>query len=308
MTGQKNRFSTTEKLWNLDDKQLKTPKHDAMVLWLMDENNLKPLIKPLLEYNEFNGFFKKEYKNNEVITDNINIDSEVPIKSSPTFIAGYADLMIKWDYSVAIEKYSCPIDAKWAELICKVNNLNEMELLLKKYLNDMNYEIKQCLKEDRYHYSLSYKTCYDENGEKISSFKYDESKGHTMVIDKNEITWSSRGYTSETGLKFLDFALNIGVECPCDNDDIKEWIEAQTFYHKHKQAHLNCLIEVKPYIDSFGAVLRQIKSYKTFSPYKDNYCIFTLDDRFDAQFESQGITMLHPPDDVAISDMLDMYM
>ena len=39
MTGQKNRFKTTEKLWNLDDKQLKTPKHDAMVLWLMDKDN-----------------------------------------------------------------------------------------------------------------------------------------------------------------------------------------------------------------------------------------------------------------------------
>ena len=39
MTGQKNRFKTTEKLWDLDDKQLKTPKHDAMVLWLMDKDN-----------------------------------------------------------------------------------------------------------------------------------------------------------------------------------------------------------------------------------------------------------------------------
>ena len=71
----------------------------------------------------------------------------------------------------------------------------------------------------------------------------------------------------------------------------------------------NCLIEVKPYIDSFGAVLRQIKSYKQF--YHGNYrihdennkklfysniqyCIFTFDDRFDKQFESQGITVLHP--------------
>ena len=37
MTGEKNRFKTTEQLWKLDDKQLKTPKHDAMVLWLMDK-------------------------------------------------------------------------------------------------------------------------------------------------------------------------------------------------------------------------------------------------------------------------------
>ena len=34
MTGEKNRFKTTEKLWDLDDRQLKTPVHDAMILWL----------------------------------------------------------------------------------------------------------------------------------------------------------------------------------------------------------------------------------------------------------------------------------
>ena len=44
MTGEKNRFKTTEKLWDLDEKQLKSPVHDAMVLWLMDEDNLKALL------------------------------------------------------------------------------------------------------------------------------------------------------------------------------------------------------------------------------------------------------------------------
>ena len=52
MTGQKNRFKTTEKLWDLDDKQLKTPKHDAMVLWLMDKDSQLEIhhILPISEY------------------------------------------------------------------------------------------------------------------------------------------------------------------------------------------------------------------------------------------------------------------
>lgn len=32
MTGEKNRGVSLEKLWNLDDKQLTTPKHDELVL------------------------------------------------------------------------------------------------------------------------------------------------------------------------------------------------------------------------------------------------------------------------------------
>ena len=40
MTGEKNRYTTTEKLWNLDDKTLSTPAHDEMVLWLLNKDNL----------------------------------------------------------------------------------------------------------------------------------------------------------------------------------------------------------------------------------------------------------------------------
>lgn len=40
MTGEKDRFKTHEKLWNLDDKQLTTPKHDEMVLKLFNRDYL----------------------------------------------------------------------------------------------------------------------------------------------------------------------------------------------------------------------------------------------------------------------------
>ena len=189
MTGQKNRFKTTEKLWDLDDKQLKTPKHDAMILWLMDEENY-------LNYFDF----PKELKNvylvdnrgldwcGNISFDKIILKSELPIMSSKTFIAGYADLAFVGSYLINAQEAVKP------------------------------------------YYSI---------------------------------------------------------------------------YH---------IVEVKPYIDSFGAVLRQINSYKQFrqnnrKPNEKDECyyIFTFDNRFDNQFESQGIKVLHPPEDVTIEDMVKMY-
>ena len=196
MTGQKNRFSTTEKLWNLDDKQLKTPRHDAMVLWLMDKNNGQQII------NFKTSMHKKDYWENDLYytLKNIKVITEVPIYANKNFIGGYADLIYRGFYDV-----------------------------------------------------------------------------HTIL--KNG-----------------------------DDDGVHETFESK-------------LIEVKPYIDSFGAVLRQINSYKTMieeaTQYNnlsrlntriEEYYIFTLDDRFDAQFESQGINMLHPPKGVTIDDIVNMYL
>lgn len=39
MTGEKNRYTTTERLWDIDDKTLHTPAHDEMVLWLLNKDN-----------------------------------------------------------------------------------------------------------------------------------------------------------------------------------------------------------------------------------------------------------------------------
>ncbi len=44
MTGEKNKFTTTEKLWKLDDETLSTPKHDEMVLWLLEKQNIIKLL------------------------------------------------------------------------------------------------------------------------------------------------------------------------------------------------------------------------------------------------------------------------
>ena len=158
MTGEKNRFKSSEKLWNLDDKMLKTPTHDAMVLYLLDKKNLEPILE--------DAFGSKRI---------IGIESERPVSGYNGFINGY-----------------------------------------------------------------------------------------------------------------LDFLINYGGNY--------------------------LIIEVKPFVDSFGAVLRQIKSYERFVQQDGTIytkhaipCLFTFDSRFDSQFKSQGVKVLHPLNNVTAEDMREMY-
>ena len=91
MTGQKDRYSTTEKLWKLDDETLKTPDHDKLVLMLLDENYLKQKIEPILP---------KTPENFELVLHDLK--SEYPIFPSKNhnFIIGY------WDVVVLYERYN----------------------------------------------------------------------------------------------------------------------------------------------------------------------------------------------------------
>ncbi len=47
VTGEKNRGTTQEKLWHNQDKQLTTPKHDEMILWLLNKENAINIIPGL---------------------------------------------------------------------------------------------------------------------------------------------------------------------------------------------------------------------------------------------------------------------
>ena len=45
MTGEKNRYTTQEKLWKLEDGELSTPKHDELVFQLIKKENAMKLLK-----------------------------------------------------------------------------------------------------------------------------------------------------------------------------------------------------------------------------------------------------------------------
>lgn len=50
MTGEKNRYSTTEKLWKIDDETLTSPAHDELVMQLLDKRNIYKLFPEVLSF------------------------------------------------------------------------------------------------------------------------------------------------------------------------------------------------------------------------------------------------------------------
>ena len=282
MTGQKNRFKTTEKLWDLDDKQLKTPVHDAMVLWLMDEDNAKQILKPITAWITHNDFVSRPER---LDSHSYEIKSEIPLQAQNGFINGYADLEITRRQSIKEKYHECKISENVYNLIKEANTVGDLKDIL------------------REKYKIS------EFTPKLKSKYYGIFIGNEIPSDDSRYRGDFR--TRDLELKLLDFVLNFGgYPSSMREDEIEEWI-SENDYYTYKTNNIKCLIEVKPYIDSFGAVLRQINSYKSFwkpKTYSDELkciCLFTFDNQFDKQFESQGIRVLHPP--VSQTEMLDMY-
>lgn len=308
MTGEKNRFKTGEKLWNLDDKQLKTPVHDAMILWLMDENNLKALLFNCCDKVSYNEYTDTEYKLDECVNVNVNCTSELPIMSSNTFIAGYADLVVDFSFTKYISREVCPIDKKWYEELRGIKYVEEMDLLLKKYFQDPSFEAT------RHNEDYEFDKCYfDKDGNEAYGFEFDEETGNIMHRYPSDYNYGNGRRVIDLFEVCADFWLNIIKEGGFGAGE-KQWLKYGLKYTREDYA-CNCLIEVKPYIDSFGAVLRQINSYKRFYNKRislskrgwinTKFCLFTFDKRFDKQFESQGIIVLHPW--TSKEDMLKMY-
>ncbi len=103
MTGEKNRFTTTEKLWKLNDETLSTPEHDEMVLWLLNEEHCKLAI-PII-----NEFFEKNTEWTSVLGD---IYGKIP------------DFWERIKEKKGIEDLVCNIsNIDWLKLIDEYHNL-----------------------------------------------------------------------------------------------------------------------------------------------------------------------------------------
>ena len=301
MTGEKNRFKTTEKLWNLDDKQLKSPKHDAMVLWLMDSNNLTPLLDGLGEN------FTQKHK---LIDGEINggpsfiIKSEVPLQANNGFINGYADLIIKKDSVRNINHISCDLSETLYKEICDSNTIKDIVNCIEKYEGQ---PVDTLHLNKKFHYTCAV------NEEMLSELeRFNDFTKRDYYLRKKEYESIKYGACDED-FKISDFMANSSFEVPdprlAESYFLHRWITEDNYY-EYEHNKIEVLIEVKPYIDSFGAVLRQLHSYARFwKPriYESYIILFTFDKRFDNQFESQGITVLHPPEDVTVEDMMEYY-
>ena len=281
MTGEKNRFKTTEKLWDLDDKQLKTPVHDAMILWLMDENNLKALLEKHCDNETYEEITDREYDLNKCLNVSLNYTSEKTIMSSPTFIAGYADLVVDFYFTRYTSKEKCPIDKKWYDKLREIKYVEEMDLLLKEYFEDPSFE------PTRHNEDYEFDKCYfDKEGKELRSFELRDKEYITKHRYPSEYNYRTDRRVISLFEVCADFWLNIQKEGGFSHSE-KDWLQYGLKYVREDYG-CTCLIEVKPYIDSFGAVLRQINSYKKFynkhtflnkKRYNTKFCLFTFDKR-----------------------------
>jgi hypothetical protein len=225
MTGEKNRNSTVEKLWKLDDETLKTPKHDEMVLWLLNVENIYKILPKLCNERYYRFESDTDYESFHFFKD-VEFGRDEDGKSN------------FWK-AIQEKDYSCKV----------VPNQRKEEW--KKYIDDY----------------------------------------HTI------------GYN---GYNLRDLSLKISSEVPISTSSkfiVGYWdivIEKKTvfsslryFYLQHKTGESNIYIEVKPRIDSFGATLRQLRTYQEYAPDSvGNTYLFTDDLRFKEAFESQGIQVI----------------
>ena len=64
--------------------------------------------------------------------------------------------------------------------------------------------------------------------------------------------------------------------------------------HEDYQHYSRYFIEIKPKIDNFGTTLRQLKLYISYG-YEGRAYLLTEDQRFNEEFENQGIKVIKPP-------------
>ncbi len=210
MTGEKNRYKSLDKMWKLDDEQLKTPKHDEMVLYLLNID----IIKKLFE--------------NELIKN------------------------------IKIRMKSIEEDIQLTEHRISVDNTYHRGFNLDK-LKDKLQRLTE-IKEDYI------------SGKLFEDIKFD-------IISEAPIK-------APNG--FLIGYWDVKVELPFPyEDEVRggDWRFIRAFY-----------IEVKPKINSFGATLRQLRTYQTYIHPHEQVYLFTEDLRFKDAFESQGIKVISPPE------------
>ena len=216
MTGEKNRYSTVEKLWKLDDTTLKTPKHDEMVIWLLNKTNI------------------------------------------------------------------CSIFPKYEQT--KLSLLTGENKFLVDFWRETDFENEIFWNE------LAEKKC---NSEKVpedlkADWKYIIDDYHTIPKTYPFRISSEVPLTTATSFIVGYWDIIITVEAV--------YSEFELFRKGYSRRCAPKYIEVKPTIDSFGATLRQLRTYQEYERNAiGNTYLFTPDLRFKDAFESQGIMVISPP-------------
>lgn len=312
MTGEKNRYSTVEKLGRFDDESLSTPRHDEMVIELLNKNTLFKVIpyfkdiaiqKPDLHiFSEW--FFSVAYESGQI--DGIltyRIINHEPLKDDElTSITTSLNEIITsqeyvsetnvYDFKRYIKElkeagyYQNHIPEAYRKTMYRLNNYNCSEIIpiyLEetddiKIIGEGSYDkryyvpFKPYTKED---VANAWNRVLDEYSNKAKYFDFSDD-----ISIKTEVPiHASNGFI----IGYWDVVVLIG-------DGIKkhESVGSSFILSKYGECFF---IEVKPKIDSFGKVMRQLNTYR--DRYRDPKIILRTDDlRFKEAFEGQGIRVI----------------
>lgn len=265
MTGQKDRYSTTEKLWNLDDKQLTTPKHDELVLNATPKfilTRLPDILKEIQTQDKWVWNFDKKQID----------DDEAEQRACRTFSEKYNRYPLTHDYSDygfppyrKTEYHSKKDNPQYKSDSEQISEMTRIEIAKSITTTEDSIKYNDFLKT--YDFSKTCKCFYEV-----------PITGHNQFI-----------------IGYWDIVLRVDtpIEFKCDKF---------RYEIKFSGAPITVYIEAKPIIESFGGVIRQIKTYMEYLNRGDRYsqpgvsivCLLTPDARFKSAFESQGIRVIQP--------------
>ena len=300
MTGEKNRYTTHEQLWKLDDKQLKTPKHDELVLQLLNKKNTVKLLKQLgADKYEIEG----SYLENNPILENrycwkpVNLTNETLVETLQNKVStskNYSDVIINNSLEPGLNKAIREFES------FKNNYQQEASRLINDY--DKNTQILELKSEvpitnGSNRFIIGYIDVqitvqrYNKELLKVMKFETDFEVEVQNPVENKRFSWEKEedfaprnikiSYLKEAGvaiLKYLPILIDretAGHIGPCDTGSIN--------------------IEVKPKIESFGETLRQLNTYREYLP-QDVFIIYSPDAGFKEAFATQGISLITPED------------
>ena len=262
MTGEKNRGTNLSKHFNIEDDDLDTPEHDALVL-AANEKYLLDCAFPEIAtfYKSMNGWgWPLKYKN--IISKEVALEGAFSSQFSrfaPKF-SGAHEYVIR-DGAIYRKGTLTEEEKRDTDIFCKkMYEIADREIEVSKTCNKLYLDATAAIQK----FNLNDMLCLDH--EQVIKTSYNNFIigfwDIVVTIPQTQQTINIDGNASQL----------TSVEYP--------W----RFY-----------IEAKPKIRSYGATLRQIKLYKEFLPHPNMsiVCLLTPDLRFKDAFEKQGIRVLY---------------
>ena len=257
MTGEKDRYKTHEQLWKLEDGELSTPKHDEMVLQLMNPRIALNLLK-IIGYDEkcwLSEIVNMYPKNYEHVYGR---SSGYPVNYGSECCPD-----IKKEFDLFLQSAHSSLHGLGEEIF--------KEFLIKGYDPRIEIGCEVPIHSGQNKFIIGYLDIRYNVGALYKSFPIEPNELYEFHDD-----WYK---SSESGIITVIPRGKLEVVNPSLSYDVSDIV-------------IN--IEVKPKIKSFGETLRQINTYR--ACVKGTFVIYSPDTRFKAAFESQGVKFITPSD------------